>query len=45
VRPDDVENRQYREASPLTHVSAMLLMHGDQDTIVPIKQSEIMERA
>jgi len=32
VRPDDVENRQYREASPLTHVTAddppMLLMHG-----------------
>jgi acetyl esterase/lipase len=49
VRPDDVENRQYREASPLTHVTAddppMLLMHGDQDTTVPIKQSEIMERA
>jgi dipeptidyl aminopeptidase/acylaminoacyl peptidase len=49
VRPDDVENRQYREASPLTHVTAddppMLLMHGDQDTIVPIKQSEIMESA
>src|SRR6187399_3044659 len=44
VRADDVENRQYREASPLTHVTAddppMLLMHGDQDTIVPIKLSE-----
>ena len=49
VRADDVENRQYREASPLTHVTAddppMLLMHGDQDTIVPIKQWEIMESA
>jgi dipeptidyl aminopeptidase/acylaminoacyl peptidase len=33
----------------VTHVTAddapMLLMHGDQDVIVPIKQSEIMERA
>lgn len=41
VRPDDVENRQYRAAAPLTHVTAddppMLLMHGDQDTVVPIK--------
>jgi acetyl esterase/lipase len=49
VRPDDFENRQYREASPLTHVTAddppMLLFHGDQDDIVPIKQSEIMESA
>lgn len=48
-RPDDFENRQYRDASPLTHVTAddapMLLMHGDQDVIVPIKQSEIMENA
>ena len=49
VRADDVENRQYREASPLTHVTnddaPMLLMHGDQDPIAPIKQSEIMESA
>jgi acetyl esterase/lipase len=49
ARPDDFENRQYREASPLTHVTAddapMLLMHGDEDTIVPIKQSELMESA
>jgi len=48
-RPDDLENRQYRDASPLTHVTAddapMLLMHGDQDLLVPIKQSEIMESA
>ena len=48
-RPDDFENRQYRDASPLTHVTAddppMLLMHGDEDVIVPIKQSEIMESA
>jgi acetyl esterase/lipase len=49
VRADDVENRQYREASPLTHVTAddapMLLMHGDQDVIVPIEQSESMSSA
>lgn len=49
VRADDLENRQYREASPLTHVTAddppMLLMHGDQDSIAPIEQSEIMEDA
>jgi acetyl esterase/lipase len=47
ARPDDFENRLYREASPVTHVTAddapMLLMHGDQDLIVPIKQSETME--
>ena len=47
ARPDDFENRLYREASPVTHVTAddapMLLMHGDQDVIVPIKQSETME--
>ncbi len=47
--PDNFENRQYRDASPLTHVtpddSPMLLMHGDEDLIVPIRQSEIMESA
>jgi acetyl esterase/lipase len=49
ARADDFENRQYRDASPLTHVTAddapMLLMHGDQDLIVPIEQPEIMESA
>jgi len=49
VRPDEVENRQYREASPITYVTAddapMLLIHGDEDIVVPIKQSEIMESA
>jgi acetyl esterase/lipase len=49
ARPDDFENRQYRDASPVTHVTPddppMLLMHGDADTIVPLKQSEIMEGA
>jgi hypothetical protein len=42
VGPDNFENRQYRDASPLTHVtpddSPMLLMHGDEDLIVPIRQ-------
>jgi hypothetical protein len=46
-RVDDYENRQYRAASPVTHVDAsdapMLLFHGDRDEIVPIQQSELME--
>ena len=46
-RPDDPENRAYREASPSAHVNAgdapMLLFHGDLDEIVPIQQSELME--
>lgn len=49
VRLDDFENRQYRDASPRTHVTAddapMLLMHGDRDDVVPIQQSELMENA
>src|SRR5687768_16185108 len=49
ARPDDLESRLYRDASPLTHVTPddapMLLMHGDQDVIVAIKQSEIIENA
>jgi acetyl esterase/lipase len=48
-RPDDFENRQYREASPLTHVTPddapMLLFHGDEDVIVPLAQSEVMAKA
>jgi acetyl esterase/lipase len=47
--PDDPDNRPYREASPVTHVSAddppVLLIHGDLDTTVPIAQSELMEAA
>jgi acetyl esterase/lipase len=46
-RPDELENVKYREASPITHVTGddapMLLYHGDQDPIVPIQQSELME--
>jgi acetyl esterase/lipase len=49
ARSDDWENRQYREASPLSHVTAgdapMLLIHGDQDVVAPLKQSEVMEAA
>jgi acetyl esterase/lipase len=44
-----VEDRVYREASPIHHVSPnsapILLMHGDADTTVPIEQSEMMEKA
>lgn len=39
----------YAAASPITHVSAtsppVLLLHGDADTLVPMAQSEGMERA
>ena len=48
-RPDYVENRHYRDASPINHVTpddaSMLLLHGDQDTVVPIAQSQNMEKA
>ena len=48
-RADDIENVQYREASPVTHVTPddapMLLLHGDLDTTVPIAQSELMVAA
>jgi acetyl esterase/lipase len=47
--PNTVEDRLYREASPLHHVSAesapILLIHGDADSSVPFEQSEMMERA
>jgi acetyl esterase/lipase len=47
ARPEDPENRAYREASPVSHVTAddapMLLYHGDLDEIVPFQQSELME--
>jgi acetyl esterase/lipase len=46
---ESVEQRTYREASPITHVSAddppVLLMHGDADPVVPYQQSETVERA
>ena len=44
-----IEARTYREASPISHVTAddppMLLMHGDRDETVPFEQSELMEKA
>lgn len=43
------EARLYREASPVTHVTAddppFLLLHGDADAVVPYAQSETMEAA
>ncbi len=43
------EARIYREASPVTHVTAesapTLLIHGDADETVPFEQSERMARA
>jgi acetyl esterase/lipase len=49
VRDNEPENVEYRRASPVTHVTAddppTLLMHGDQDVVVPVEQSELMERA
>jgi acetyl esterase/lipase len=43
------ETRMYREASPISYVTAddppVLLMHGDADETVPIVQSEKMESA
>jgi len=39
----------YKQASPISHVSPddppFLLMHGDQDTTVPVWQSEVMAKA
>lgn len=44
-----VEANTYREASPITHVSAddppFLLLHGDKDATVPYAQSEELEKA
>jgi acetyl esterase/lipase len=44
-----LEYRLYREASPLSHVSAdappFLLVHGDADAVVPFGHSERMEAA
>ena len=47
--PSILEQKTYREASPVTHVSAgdapFLLIHGDADRTVPFEQSELMEAA
>ncbi len=49
ARGDSIENRTYREASPISHVSPddppFLLLHGDKDVVVPYKQSVSMEKA
>lgn len=41
-----IEHRTYRDASPLHHVTAtaapFLLIHGDADTTVPFRNSEMM---
>lgn len=43
-----VEYKTYREASPLFHVTnddpPFLLIHGDADKTVPLKDSEVMEQ-
>ncbi len=43
--PNSAEARLYREASPTSYVSAddppFLLIHGDQDDVVPFTQSEL----
>lgn len=47
--PTAEEDPLYREASPLTHVSAqtppMLLIHGTADEVVPFEQSTLMQAA
>lgn len=52
LRPSDpasAEFKMYRQASPIASVSAddapILLIHGDQDQLVPIAHSEKMEAA
>ncbi len=47
--PNTIEDRAYRQASPINHVSSqsapILLIHGDADKSVPFEQSEGMEKA
>jgi acetyl esterase/lipase len=49
TNPAAAEYKTYKEASPLTHVSAddapYLLIQGDADRTVPFEQSELMETA
>lgn len=44
-----IESKLYREASPVSHISAgdppILLMHGDADIVVPYTQSQNLESA
>jgi acetyl esterase/lipase len=47
--PDSEEERIYRAASPITYVTdddpPVMLIHGDQDTVVPFSQSEVFKAA
>jgi acetyl esterase/lipase len=47
--PARFDQKRYRDAAPLTHVTAddppFLLIHGDADKTVPYSQSEAMEAA
>lgn len=47
--PESLEAKLYREASPISYVSEddppILMIHGDQDTVVPYSQSEIFAAA
>jgi acetyl esterase/lipase len=49
VLDNEFENVEYRRASPITYVTAddppTLLIHGDQDDVVPLDQSERLEKA
>ena len=48
-REDSVEYQRFVEASPVTHVTSddvpFLLIHGDADQTVPIKNAEVMKAA
>ena len=48
-RKDSVEYQRFVEASPVTHVTSddapFLLIHGDADQTVPIKNAEVMKAA
>ena len=48
-REDSVEYQRFVEASPVTHVTSddppFLLIHGDADETVPIKNAELMKAA
>lgn len=48
-REDSVEYQRFVEASPVTHVTSddapFLLIHGDADETVPIKNAEVMKAA
>jgi acetyl esterase/lipase len=49
ISGNEFENVAYRNASPITHVTPddppTLMLHGDADVVVPLDQSERMEKA